>query len=462
MNLKTTPLFFGLLLGILWLFGLMLVYKRGAVDENLIMTTMGPDAKVDTVIVKYGGDKKDKDNDELVFLQENDLWYLKRSGVSVRVEGFRIEDMIRQVKDAKRYEEDRVQDNVAFYGLPPADKTPRITVILKGKVKEREKEWKFYVGKAGSADLLVYVNSSDRSGRAYPILRSSIDALFFKNTPELAELRSKRLFDIVEPTVTRVAAADGKEELALKKLDKGWRFVKPKELGFAGFEPAAGTTDDTAKKEKDVGGVKSLINAITAIHVDSDQDFEPIGAKSLADYGLKEGEETMRLALGSGADQDEKKEDKKDDKAFKADKKENKVLLVGKPVPRTQGKKSEDQYYGRMLGDEGVFRIGAKALEPVKEAVHDPKRIRSTNVVLYDPKKVDAVVLTLRRPGKDDKGKDTTIKDEVKLLHPADKDWQVISTGDKLRQGQRQGHQHPGRRARGQEGDSGVRRRQGR
>jgi hypothetical protein len=441
MNLRTTPLLFGLLLGILWLFGLMLVYKKGAVDENLILPTMaGADVKIDTVIIKYGDSKKEKENEELVFSQQNDLWYLLQNDMKVRVENFRIDNLIREIKDAKRYEEERTQDNLASYGLPPAA-TPPITVTLKGKRKDTDKEWKFYVGKGGGGDFTVYVNSSDRPGRAYPVLRSSIDALFFKDT---ADLRSKRLFDVVEPTVTSVLATDGKEALELKKVDNGWRFEKPADMGFAGFES---TGDDMPKKddpfkkddlfkpkEKDAGGVKGLITAITALRVESEQDFEPIGAKKLADYGLNDGDETMRLALGSGSDKPEKKDAKKDEKEEKKDG-NREVLLIGKKVPRTPGKKGEDQYYARMLVDQGVFRINKKMLDPIKDAVKDPKRIRSHDVVVYDPKKVDAVVVNITRASKDDKGKETTSKEEFKLVHPDDKDWQVAAAGDKTRKG---------------------------
>ena len=49
----------------------------------------------------------------------------------------------------------------------------------------------------------------------------------------------------------------------------------------------------------------------------------------------------------------------------------------------------------KILFDQGVFRISAKLLDPIKQAVDDPKRIRSNDVVIYDPKKVVAQLHSL-------------------------------------------------------------------
>src|SRR5215472_13035309 len=110
MNLRTTPLLFGLLLGVLWLFGLIVMYKKGAVDEAFILpTAQGPDVKIDTVIL----DKKGKDKnaaEQIVFVRTNDQWYVKQDTkggqLSVRIENFRVDDLIREVTNAKRYEEE--------------------------------------------------------------------------------------------------------------------------------------------------------------------------------------------------------------------------------------------------------------------------------------------------------------------------------------------------------------------
>ena len=452
MNLKTTPLLFGVLLGILWLFGLMLVYKKGAVDENLIMPTMqGPDVKVDTVRVQY---KDKKSDDELVFQEENDQWFLQQHGQKVKVEGFRINDLIRQIKDARRYEEDRIQDDTHYYDLPPAGQ-PRITFTLTGKVKEREKKWTFFVGKTGSAEFLIYVNSSDRSTRALPVVRSSLDALLFKDT---TELRSKRLFDLVAETVTSVFVKEGKEELELKKTDNAWRFEKPP-YGFAGFEttgpaPAPGQ-DDFLKKDKEVSGVRALIDAITHIHVDNEKDFEPLGV-DLAKYGVTEGDATMRIALGTGSEKPDKdkKEDAKGEKKEKESPRE--TLLIGKRIPGVAAKKTEEQYYARLLADQGVFRISAKLLEPIKQAVAHPSASAvATRLLSTTPRSC--------RRGRhdDDPHRQGRQGDEGHGEGPAAAPRGQGLAGDRRRREdasrQRQGHHGAHRGAAGQEGHSGVR-----
>lgn len=435
MNLRTTPILFGLLLGILWLFGLMLVYKKTAPDENLIVPSMsGPDVKIDLVSIEYKEAKDSKD--KLVFTQSDDMWYLLQNEQKVRVEGFKIDGMIREIQNAKRYEEERPSDELADKGLSP----PLMKVTLKGKVKtkgtdkENEKEWQFNVGKEGAAKFLVYVNSSDakKSTKAFPVPRASLDSLFFKNT---AALRSQRLFDIIEPSVTTVRVKEGKNELSLKKVDNTWRFVKPEGLGFADFETPA-SIDDKDKKPaiptRAAGGVKGLILSIGNIRVDSEADFEPLGV-DLASYGVEDGKEaTMRIEIGSGADKADKIGKDKDEKEKKEPKE---VLLIGKKVQQVVLKKGEVQYYARLASDQGVFKINDKMLDTIRQAVEDPKRIRSQDIVVFDAKNVDAIIFTTNRQVKDDKGKDTSVKDEVKLLRPDEKDWQVVAGSEKPRKG---------------------------
>ncbi len=423
MNLRTTPLLFGLLLGILWLFGLMLVYKKAPTDENLIVPSMaGPDVKIDAVTIQFAEGKEGGAKEPLVFTKENDLWYLQQQGQKVRVEGFKIDGIVRQVQDAKRYEEERPSDDLKGYGLLP----PLMTVTLKGKVKERDKEWTFNIGKEGAAKYTVYVNSSDRPGRAFPVLRSGLDNLFFK---DVNALRSKRLFDFVEPNVATIDVKEGKEELALKKAENSWRYEKPA-LGFADFEATTTPGEDLKKKEQ-TGGVKGLISAIANIHVDDEKDFEPLGT-DLGKLGLEEGKESLRIAVGTVAEKSFKKDEDKDKEKKDVTKE---VLLVGKRAAQPAGKKGKEQYYARLLSDQGAFRVDAAMLDPIKQAVEDPTRIRSRDVVVYDPKKVDAVIIDVKKAGKDDKAKDKATKEEIKLLHPEEKDWQVVATGDKTRKG---------------------------
>src|ERR1043166_2112927 len=350
MNLKTTPILFGLLLTILFLFGLMLVYKKTPVDENLIMPKMQGDVEVDTVRFNYHG--KDKD-EEVVFLKQNELWYLKQASKQARVEGFRIEEMVRNVKMAKVNEDAKVQSDHSAFDLPPGK--PRITVTLSGKLKNADQRGEVFIGKEAADKAIVYVNSSDRPGRGFPVARSSIESLLFKDT---ATLRSKRLFDLVEPTVTAVKIKEADKELALKKVEDNWFYVNPP-IGFA--DSTGGGDEPPAKKDfkdfkdqlkepkaKSSGGVKELITAIARLQVDKEEDFEPLGKE------VDEKSATMILELVSGTEKPEKAEkDEKDEKekAKKEEKVTREALIVGKEVvPPASAKKEkvEKQYYARM------------------------------------------------------------------------------------------------------------------
>jgi competence protein ComGC len=421
MDLRTTSLLFGLLLGILWLFGLMLVYKKTAPDDNLIVPSMH-DAKIDLVTIeKEGKEAKDK----LVFTQINELWYLQQHDQKVRVEGFKIDQMIKETQGARRYEEERVSEDLAEFGLAP----PQMVVTFKGTVRSRDKEWQLKVGKEMPSKFLVYVNSSDpkKSAKAFPVVRTTLDSLFFKN---VAALRSQRLFDIIEPSVTSLYVKEGDKKLLLKKSDSIWRFEIPK-LGIADIDsPGAADAKNPAAK---AGGVKGLIVSIGAIHVDGPDDFVPLGA-DLASYGVADGKETMRIELGSGVEKSDK--DKKGDKDAKEekDKKDSnkEVLLIGKKFKQGGIKKNEIQYYARLLSDQGVFRINEKMLEAVKQAVENPEGIRSHDVAVFETKNADAIVINTTRKGKDAKGQDASVKEKIELLHP-DKEWLIVAGVDKPR-----------------------------
>src|SRR5579884_4214569 len=116
MSLVRTSLFFALLLTMLWVFGLMVAYKRLVPDESRIVPTLeSPDAKVDTVVVK----KKDqpKGAEPEVLLREKDQWYLKVNDQKVKLENFKVDQLISQVKRAQKYEEFTPSEDLGHYGL---------------------------------------------------------------------------------------------------------------------------------------------------------------------------------------------------------------------------------------------------------------------------------------------------------------------------------------------------------
>jgi hypothetical protein len=387
MNLLRTLLFFGLLLSLFWVFGLMVAYKRLVPDESRLLPTLeSPDAKIDSVLLKKG---QGKGGEPIVLVRENDNWYLQEANQKLKLEGFKVNGLISQIKRAQKSEAFLPSDDLGNYGL----NLPHLIVQLKGEFKGNPKEWTLNLGKDSPDKLLIYANSSERSSKAYAVTRESIDSLF-KDT---SALRPRRLFEFSEATANLIDLKQEKREVELKKGEDGfWRFVKPA-LGFAGFESERSPTDpggDPAKAGGGPGGVKGLLGAITALHVDNDDDFVSPGG-ALSRYGLEEGKEWLRIDVGI-AGLGEKKEGTRE------------VVLIGKKAPKG------DKYYARVLGDDGVVEIAEKQLELFEKALAEPGKIRSKDVSAVDPKTADYVTLTQG-------------SQEIKLYHAEGQpDWKLV------------------------------------
>ncbi|MBI3824082.1 MAG: DUF4340 domain-containing protein [Planctomycetes bacterium] len=380
MNFRITALLFALLLTMLWVFGYMLQHKKGAVDNTLVMPTLArEEVKIESITIKRVADKDAKEPLDAVdaeFVQEFERWYQVQSGQKVRVEGFRINNIIDEIKKAKHDETADVFKDAKFYGL---DK-PRLVVTLTGKAKDIPKTWEFNVGEERAG--MVYIKTSDRDKIA-AIPRQSLGSLYFKKAEHL---RSRRLFDFVDTEVKSIFAKKaGKDELELKRGERErWDFVTPK-LGIASISEPAAPDDkkkDPHKKQPftppaEKSSVMGLLSSIIAIHVEDDEHFLPIG-KSAADYKLKSGEEELRIEIRSG---------EPDKKAVGS--KTTETLLIGKREKVDQ----EEFAYARLDGDAGIMKINTRFLEPIEKAILTPEKLRSLDVAAFDKTKVDVVVL---------------------------------------------------------------------
>src|SRR5450631_420146 len=102
MNFRITTFFFGLLLAMLWVFGLMIAHKKTASDSTAIVPSL-TDAKVESI--KIERTEKGKELPAVLFEQKDDVWYLKDAGQSTRVEGFQINRILEQIREAKPEED---------------------------------------------------------------------------------------------------------------------------------------------------------------------------------------------------------------------------------------------------------------------------------------------------------------------------------------------------------------------
>jgi hypothetical protein len=403
MNFRTTTLLFALLLSTLWIFGFMIARKKSAGDQTLITPNLNKvDAAITKIVVNRTIEEKDKNReDEYVFEQVGEDWYLKSNNQKARVEGFRIDGtsgLLQQIRDAKH---DETVDIPRDAGMSK----PQAVVTLSGKYKDEPKEWKFTIGKESPDKAFAYVASSEKPEKVFAVPMKNLSAVLFTN-PDF--MRSKRIFDFMDTAVNSVQVKKGDRELELQRGESaGWEFVKPP-LG------PAGEVNEVVeeKKEKDpfhkepppvttTGGVKGLLNSIKSLLVEDDEHFEPLG-RPLAHFGLEKGKENMRIDIHSTNDKKERTTE---------------TLYIGSKVP---GRAKEEFYYARLATDDGVMQISARRLEPVLKALEEPGKLRSTDIAVFDEKKVDAVVI---QQG----------KDEIKFFKPAGEktQWQMFIDGKK-------------------------------
>lgn len=380
MNFRITTLLFALLLTTLWIFGLMISHRKREVDQAAIVPSLQSiDAKVDKVVIK-NADAKDNEPAELEFVNIGDHWFLKKDGQQMRVEDHRINEMVRSIKDARADESADLSRELSHYGLVQ----PRLTVLLSGKVKDDAKEWKFFVGKESPEQPtpnFYYVNSSERDQKAFAVARRPIEKLFVK---DVANLRSKRLFDFVESGVTGISIQKGDKKLEIKRGEGSqWVAVEPKNLGFLGSDSAPAEDKDKMPEDKfhpkkktedaPATGVKALLGSVVKVTVADDNDFVPLG-KALTEYDLDSKTAPMRIEI---ATTDDAKNPVKD------------TLLIGKKVAN----RKEPFYYARLATDDGVFMLSEKTIEPIEKALADPGKLRSLDVAVFDAKTIDFVTL---------------------------------------------------------------------
>lgn len=389
MTFKSTAALFGLLLGMLWLFGMMLAFKKTHADESFILPNLqavGEDYDIDKVSIRRLG--SDKKSEEIEFTKKDGLWIAQQAGLkqAIRVDEFQINKIVKEVTAARRSDDASPEQNLSEFGLD----SPRITVTLTGhKPKtDKEKSWQLFVGNESADKVFAFVNSSERPGRVFPVLKSGLASVFFTN---VNSLRTRQIFKFLEPSISGIRLTKGKSELELKQDEKGlWRFEKPS-LGFADYEgPQAPKKDPTKPfgekpfgEKAPEGGVKSLLLALLSMRIETEEDFVLSTDLNPAHFGLEAGQEKGRIEFTKFPDKDA--QEKKKVEATKE------VLLLGNPV---EGK---NYIFARLADDPGIFKLNVKLLAPFDKALADPEKdsgnLRSTDIAIFDVKKVDALVL---------------------------------------------------------------------
>ena len=398
MNFRTTTALFGLLLLVLWVFGLMLAIKKSSLDDGFVMPKLAtvPKDKITYVEIKQG-DKT------YVFTKESDKgWRLKAppSEQEVRAEDRKVEDMIDEVRAARHSnaEVGELTRNLDQWGLNP----PQITVTLKDP-SPGGLDGQFYIGNESGDRAFVYCSSSERKRDVLAVKRSALGSVLDATVktvkfPDIDTFRVQQLLAGTDATVKKIELTenkDGKTQiLALEKNgENNWKFLKPP-MGPAEYQATAPTlTPGPAPKGKQTDSVYSLLTAVTSLRA---AKFEPINTTIRLD-GAKA---LLRIELELESGKAPKKEKGKTSKE---------VLLIGGKVP------GEEQYYAQLEGDSSVVRVDAKALDSVFALIKDPKVLRSRDVAQFDASEVDAVDIF------------KTEKDFVKLYRRDKLMWYVFS-----------------------------------
>ncbi len=405
MNFRSTALLFGLLLGMLWLFGLMVALKKTGVDEALVLpslqTTADRKIEIDTVIVRRR--QADKSMKEYTLVKDKDQWKLQVSSLKGKLtaDSGKVNELINQVRNARRDEDAEVIDDPGNYQL----EQPEIQVVLEGRKEtkvagEQRATWTLTLGRTSADNAYVYVTSSDqKKNKVLAVERSRLRSLYADDPNKLRSLDPLGIFDADSiKAVTLKQPQDGAAEVELKQFEDGsWRFVKPA-LGYADSgKPAAAA--DTPVPETKEGGVKGLLAAIKSLRLHTEDDFLPLREVNLAAHGLEPDKEKLRIAVTVLEGKQEVK----------------KTLLVGIAVKE----KGKEQRYLALPGEPALARIDADKLEPILKVLKDPGSLRSLTLTHLDVKKVDAVVVKRGQ-------------EELKLLHPEGSDWRLQTKPDQL------------------------------
>ena len=138
MNIRNTAFLFALSLSILWLFGLMLAFKKVAVDDSRVVPTLSAKTMgdlppmVDSVMIQRSKEK-DKEAEEFQFEQTGSGWTFKTGKTAIRVDKEHVDSIIEQIRTAVKNDDEKIPSD------PGLDR-PRVTVTLKGRLGKEKKD----------------------------------------------------------------------------------------------------------------------------------------------------------------------------------------------------------------------------------------------------------------------------------------------------------------------------------
>jgi hypothetical protein len=369
MNFKTTYILFGILAVVLGIFIYTMMVGPSPSDASAwVLPSMHNEASplTDRDIDRVEIERHRPNEEKIVLVKEGDNWRITEPR-DYRADRTTVEDLVRQIYDAKKAKDSDIKNNPAQYGLD----TPAAVITLK-KESQPPRQVTLQVGNtsAGDATAVIYVSSSDRPKEILAVSKRSLD----KSLSTLNDLRSRDLLspassDIQAFTLTQRSkdkVAKGPVELKKGSEDR-WTYVQPD------YGDASGSGADTPGVEKAPGNVQTILTEISNLRVESSKDFVQDDAQDLAKYNLDPTKDDV-LRLDIDRAQESSTEGNKEKKTAKVS------LLVG--VGKKVGDKS-DQYYAYLddAKHKDIVRIPASKIEPFIKLLDKPDALRDRNLI---------------------------------------------------------------------------------
>src|SRR5438132_459016 len=383
MSFKTTYAMFIVLIALLAIFGIWQAFGTKPGTETYVMASMHK-AKVnsdniDGVVVQRTRPKEEK----WVFVRGADKHWQLTEPFEDRAEKFAVEDLVRQVLDARKEENTDIDANLKKWGL---DQPAAVVTLQEGA----DKKWTFNVGDespGGATGALVYVSAGDKPKEPAAVKRAELAGLF----KTVNEFRQKSLLADSSFDITSVKLQEPKHDLvSLDKTSEGrWRFEKPA-YGDADYEGEGTPSFGTQAANTNITGVRDLLQAVTDIRVESDADFADTNTKDaeLSAKGLAEkAPERMRVevktqsSIGSDASKEATTH----------------VLLIGKKAD-DKGEK----LYARLADSRNIVKVGGKHEDKGAKVIGNPAALRNRELVQFDAAKTNSIdAINVELPGRE-------------------------------------------------------------
>ncbi|NBS92026.1 DUF4340 domain-containing protein, partial [bacterium] len=362
MNFKTTYILFGFLAGVFILLAFALFMDPGAVDSAAFIFPSMRSGKntiqvdeVDRIEV----DRMKPVAEKLVFeLDPATKRWNMTAPRSTRTDKFAIQEIVRQLREAKPDLEADRPSNLAQWGLDD----PSAIITLKKKDSEHTVSLKVGNTSPGESSAVVYLLSSDNPKSPIAVKKSLIDGLF---KPQVA-FREK---DLLSPSVSDIKSfkleESGKKSVAVAMTGESkWRYAEPVSYGEADFD--GGENNDPLKVS---GGVRGLLMNISNLKVEyKDEkinDFVSDESPDLAKYKLDVAKDkVLQLSI-------ERIEEGNKTSSPKL------IVAVGEKVGETK-----DKFYAMLDdGKKEIVRISAASIEPLLRLIADPEGLRDRTLV---------------------------------------------------------------------------------